>query len=571
MASPAKYAPQSDPKELELLKVKAFKVTGDAEIVSTAAEEAQVKELLRKKLFKATTRSFDWVVFFSCLSILLMGIEVESVTRAIVATKGENAGFHENTDFERILKVLILVAICCEIFCVIRHNRLVTLLTAVRKGVEFVHHHRVRRTRNLVIECLLLSLHIPFFYDQWFFMWSFRRYEGSWYGPWPQMTNTSHPYAWKVEVPWHMDMASMFMFFRVYHIPRFVLYHSTLWDDSTTNFAALAQIEITASIALRAVFARFGVSAIVFFLCVPFVCLSFVFSNCERLVNELYNSQHHALWASFVSLTTVGYGTDEAHTACGRAASIFQILLGITGTSLLIAQIQNALHMTPQQQTVMKMIAMKKRNREIKAHSAVLIQQMWRGMAEIRAKRKKAIKAEAEKRESADSRRRSSATDADDLAALVDEDAFAALATPSDGDGQRGGPLFGGVSLRTRKVLEQKALVEKTSIELRALPGVFMASQALHRVKNSPLDFQTDFSTAMELEIRELKDMVRDLAHELQDSRAAMAKDMLQMRTMMREMRKHMNSPQEAARAKFQGSKSHKFPIATCFSQILNS
>ena len=91
-----------------------------------------------------------------------------------------------------------------------------------------------------------------------------------------------------------------------------------------------------------------------------------------------------------------------------------------------------------------------------------------------------------------------------------------------------------------------------------------MASQALSRVKNSPLDFQTDFSTAMELEIRELKDMVRDLAYELQDSREAAAKDMLQMRTMMREMRKHVNTPQEAARARFQGAKSLPFLIATC-------
>ena len=559
MASPAKYASQTDPRELELLKEKAFKATGDAEIVSTASEEAQVKELLRKKLFAATTRSFDWVAFFSCLAILLMGIEVESVTRAIVATKGENAGFHENTDFERILKALILVVVCCEIVCVIRHNRLVTLLTAVRKGVEFVHHHRVRRTRNLVIECLLLFLHVPFFYDQWFFMWTFRRYEGSWYGPWPQMTNTSHPFAWKVEVPYHMDMAAMFMFFRVYHIPRFVLYHSVLWDDATTNFAAMAQIEITSSIALRAVFARFGVSAIVFFLTVPFICLSFVFSNCERLVNELYNSQHHALWASFVSLTTVGYGTDEAHTACGRGASLLQILLGITGTSLLIAQIQNALHMTPQQQSVMKMIAMKKRNREIKDRAAVLIQQMWRGMAVIRARRKAAAKEQAQKREGAQSRRRSS-----EAAAQADQDAFMALATPSDGHEKRGGPLSGGVSVRTRKRLDQEAYYEKTRNELKALPAVFMASQALSRVKNSPLDFQTDFSTAMELEIRELKDMVRDLAYELQDSRETAAKDMLQMRTMMREMRKHVNSPQEAARARFQGAKPLPFLIATC-------
>ena len=181
----------------------------------------------------------------------------------------------------------------------------------------------------------------------------------------------------------------MFMVVRVYHIPRLTLYHSSLWNDATTNFASLASFEITISIAVRAMFARFGVSAIIFFLIIPFVCLSFVFSNCERLFNTLYQEHHHALWASFVSLTTVGYGTDEAHTACGRGVSGLQILLGITGTSLLIAEIQNGLHMTGQQQQVMKMMAQKKRNREIRHYSVVLIQVVWRAVAQ-RLKRNRA-------------------------------------------------------------------------------------------------------------------------------------------------------------------------------------
>jgi hypothetical protein len=42
---------------------------------------------------------------------------------------------------------------------------------------------------------------------------------------------------------------------------------------------------------------------------------------------------------------------------CGRSASFFLIILGIMGTSMLITQVENNLHMTREQQTVMRMIA----------------------------------------------------------------------------------------------------------------------------------------------------------------------------------------------------------------------
>jgi|EP01043_Picozoa_sp_COSAG02_P024029 hypothetical protein len=44
---------------------------------------------------------------------------------------------------------------------------------------------------------------------------------------------------------------------------------------------------------------------------------------------------------------------------CGRTASLFLIILGILGTSMLITQVENNLHMSREQQTVMRMIAEK--------------------------------------------------------------------------------------------------------------------------------------------------------------------------------------------------------------------
>ena len=109
----------------------------------------------------------------------------------------------------------------------------------------------------------------------------------------------------------------------------------------------------------------------------PFVTLSFIFSNCERLVNPIYATHHHALWASYISLTTVGYGTDEAQTTCGRSVSLVLIILGIMGTSMLISKVQDGMHMTPKQQIVMRMIAEKEKMEKIRTLSAKVIQQAW--------------------------------------------------------------------------------------------------------------------------------------------------------------------------------------------------
>ena len=44
---------------------------------------------------------------------------------------------------------------------------------------------------------------------------------------------------------------------------------------------------------------------------------------------------------------------------------MLQILLGITGTSLLINEIDNRMHMPAEQQNVMKMMAKMKRERQV--------------------------------------------------------------------------------------------------------------------------------------------------------------------------------------------------------------
>ena len=125
-------------------------------------------------------------------------------------------------------------------------------------------------------------------------------------------------------------MASMFLVlpFNVALIPRLVLYHSELWTEGAA-LARVANVNVSVGVAIRAGFTRSPGRYLFFLLAFPFVTCSIIFSNCERLVTPMYSSQHHAAWASYISLTTVGYGTDEAKTPCGRSVSMVLIILGI--------------------------------------------------------------------------------------------------------------------------------------------------------------------------------------------------------------------------------------------------
>lgn len=241
---------------------------------------------------------------------------------------------------------------------------------------------KVKRWILLFLDMLMGFMHVPFFLDRPFSMNSFRTY-GDYTGPWPLHIPTG-----TIQVPYHLDMGAMWVVlpYRVLLLPRLVLYHSKIWKKGAA-LASLANVEVGVGVAIRTGFASKPWSYLFFLIAFPFFSLSFIFSNCERLVEPLYGTHHHAAWASYVSLTTVGYGNDESQTMCGRAASMVLIILGIMGTSLLISQVENNLHMTREQQTVMRLIAEKEKDTAVRVVSAIAIQSIWRKMREYRIRR----------------------------------------------------------------------------------------------------------------------------------------------------------------------------------------
>lgn len=225
----------------------------------------------------------------------------------------------------------------------------------------------------------------------------------------------------------------------------------------------------------------------------------------------------YALWASYISLTTVGYGGDEAQTGCGRGASIFIIFLGITGTSLLISQVQDALHMTPQQQTVMRMIAEKTRHEHIKELSTLAIQRIWRLHRDRKAYMEEqdslaqgwpqpAITGKLTNSKAKGGRPRIKTIGTGACAAIIllhssslprnHASSFGVHSFSLLGTGRRAS--IGGIDSQfSRKLLETS---------LNQNPEVYRSLKDLGRAKKQPVAFHADFATELQME---MKDLVR--------------------------------------------------------------
>ena len=316
----------------------------------TAAEQVIPAGPPKNQLGTDIRKAYDLVCFFALISVVLMITEVELVTAAIVnlgfeyvpgsslpiprtqeqadgtvilptqndtcsqwiKDRGQSCGHLSNTEDQKLLKMLLLVTMVLQALAYKRYDSLYYEYLLRRHGQKQMDVKKWNRRLSLAVDMLMGFVHVPFYMDKPFSMTTFRTY-GDYGGPWPVQESTV-----TVELPYHMDMAAMFVVlpYRILLIPRFVLYHSKIWDQGAA-LASLANVDVGVGVAIRSGFARQPWLYILFVIAFPFVALSFIFSNCERLFNPIYGEHAHSFWASYVSLTTVV--RIELQTCCVRS------------------------------------------------------------------------------------------------------------------------------------------------------------------------------------------------------------------------------------------------------------
>uniref|UniRef100_A0A0B7A3Y4 Potassium channel domain-containing protein n=1 Tax=Arion vulgaris TaxID=1028688 RepID=A0A0B7A3Y4_9EUPU len=139
----------------------------------------------------------------------------------------------------------------------------------------------------------------------------------------------------------HMDgIFSVLMMFRLYLIGRFLVVHSPLLTDpSTQTISAVSHVKIDMFFVFKAAMADHPGQVIAFTMLSMYSVSVWAMRTCELYYTHL--SQAHSLtqsmWLAAITFLTVGYGDLTPRTHCGRFISVVTGLMGLASTALLVA------------------------------------------------------------------------------------------------------------------------------------------------------------------------------------------------------------------------------------------
>uniref|UniRef100_A0A2C9JLL0 Potassium channel domain-containing protein n=1 Tax=Biomphalaria glabrata TaxID=6526 RepID=A0A2C9JLL0_BIOGL len=139
----------------------------------------------------------------------------------------------------------------------------------------------------------------------------------------------------------HLDgILSVLMMFRLYLVGRFLVVHSSLLTDkSTQTISAVSHVKIDLIFVFKAAMSEHPGKVIACTMISMFSISVWAMRTCELYYTEL-NEAHsltESMWLSAITFLTVGYGDLTPKTHCGRFVSVVTGLMGLASTALLVA------------------------------------------------------------------------------------------------------------------------------------------------------------------------------------------------------------------------------------------
>jgi len=170
------------------------------------------------------------------------------------------------------------------------------------------------------------------------------------------------------------------MFLRAYLLCRFMVLHSKQFQDAATrSIAALNRISMDFRFVIKTMMADHPLTVLVVFTVSFWICMSWMFTQCERY-NGRFTADHYylnSLWFVTVSFLSVGYGDIVPSTYCGRMLAITTGIVGAGVSSALIAVISRKLELSRAEKHVNNFMADSKLTNQRKNAAASVLQQTW--------------------------------------------------------------------------------------------------------------------------------------------------------------------------------------------------
>ncbi|KAI6216348.1 CaMBD domain-containing protein [Aphelenchoides fujianensis] len=310
----------------------------------------------RKQLFQRRNKVCDLSLILGLLGLILVVVDTELTALAIIS---------KFSIVSLAIRSLVVASTAALIISLINYHRIEVKIALIDSGAD---DWRVALTTERIIK---LGIEISVcaicpFPGSGNVHWAYFR-------PQQKLESVSIPLDVMMSIP---------MYLRAYLLCRFMVLHSRQFqfkDAATRSIAALNRISMDFRFVIKTMMSDHPLTVLVVFTVSYWVCMSWMFTQCERY-NQNLPPQHYymnSLWFIMVTFMSIGYGDLVPATHCGRALAITTGIVGAGVSSALIAVISRKLELSRAEKQVNNFISDSKLTHQRKNAAASVLQHTW--------------------------------------------------------------------------------------------------------------------------------------------------------------------------------------------------
>ncbi|XP_076449338.1 small conductance calcium-activated potassium channel protein 2-like isoform X2 [Babylonia areolata] len=148
---------------------------------------------------------------------------------------------------------------------------------------------------------------------------------------------------------------SVLMMLRLYLVGKFIVVHSQLLTDpSTQSVAAVSHVKVNINFVFKAALNKHPAEVIAAIILAMYAVSVWSMRTCELYYTHMPEklSVPESMWLAAITFLTVGYGDLTPTTNCGRFIAVCTATMGLCSTALLVAVIARKLEQTHQERYV---------------------------------------------------------------------------------------------------------------------------------------------------------------------------------------------------------------------------
>ena len=314
---------------------------------------------IRKELYLKRRILCDASLFLALLGIAIMILETE-ICAADFINRAHVASI--------ILKITItMTTIACLGALLWYHKVNIKLFTVNNSMEDWRVALTYRHVISIVIEMLVVGIHpMP----------------GDYKITWRTTDVDAHKWGRQVDIPLDVVL-SMPMFLRLYLVLRYIMLHSRLYQDaSSQSLGALNRINFNFRFIFKSMMTLYPDYALSALMIAVFLISSWSLRLCE-MYNDAVHARIHgsflnSMWVVAITFLTIGYGDIVPNTMCGRGVAVVTGMVGAGCTALVVAVLARKLELSSAEKYVHDFVLEIHAEKQLKIHAADILKHGWR-------------------------------------------------------------------------------------------------------------------------------------------------------------------------------------------------